>query len=79
LEDAYEGGRAMGTFGEDTAERYQFTREAQDAYAIETLRRAKAAIETGVFDKETIAVTVSGAKGGETVFAQDEHPRKLDA
>ncbi|MBN8944189.1 MAG: acetyl-CoA C-acyltransferase [Rhizobiales bacterium] len=79
LEDAYEGGRAMGTFGEDTAERYQFTREAQDAYAIETLRRAKAAIEAGAFDKETIAVTVAGAKGGETVFAQDEHPRKLDA
>ncbi|QCI63913.1 acetyl-CoA C-acyltransferase [Phreatobacter stygius] len=78
LEDAYEGGRAMGTFGEDTAERYQFTRDAQDAYAIETLRRAKAAVETGAFDTETVAVTVPGGKTGDTVFARDEHPRKLD-
>ena len=79
LEDAYEGGRAMGTFGEDTAERYQFTREAQDAYAIETLRRARAAVETGAFGKETIPVTVRGPKGAEQVVARDELPLKLDA
>ena len=79
LEDAYEGGRAMGTFGEDTAERYQFTREAQDAYAIETLRRARQAVETGVFAGQTVAVTVRGPKGAEQQVERDELPLKLDA
>ncbi|MFK5027050.1 acetyl-CoA C-acetyltransferase, partial [Klebsiella pneumoniae] len=45
LEDAYDRGRLMGTFAEDTAEAYQFTRELQDAYAVESLRRAKLAVE----------------------------------
>src|SRR5690606_1370459 len=49
LEDAYDPGRLMGTFAEDTAQTYQFTREAQDAYATESLRRARKAIEEGAF------------------------------
>ncbi|QFU07886.1 Acetyl-CoA acetyltransferase [Rhodobacteraceae bacterium THAF1] len=56
LEDAYDKGRAMGTFAEDCAEAYQFTRDAQDAYAIESLNRAKRAIDAGAFDAETVAV-----------------------
>ncbi|MGP3699676.1 acetyl-CoA C-acyltransferase [Rhodobacter sp. NSM] len=56
LEDAYDKGRAMGTFAEDCAEAYQFTREAQDAYALESLSRAKAAIAGGRFASEVVAV-----------------------
>jgi acetyl-CoA C-acetyltransferase len=77
LEDAYDKGRAMGTFGEDCAEKYQFTRAAQDAYAIETLRRAKQAQTEGAFEREIVAVAVPG-KGGDTSVARDEHPAKLD-
>ncbi|MFZ2869180.1 acetyl-CoA C-acyltransferase, partial [Zavarzinia sp.] len=77
LEDAYDGGRAMGTFGEDTADRYGFTRADQDTYAIETLTRAKAAIASGAFDGEIVPVTIPGPKG-DTLFDTDEIPGKLD-
>jgi acetyl-CoA C-acetyltransferase len=73
LEDAYEPGRAMGTFAEDAAREYQFTREEQDAYAIESLRRANEAITGGHFDKEVVPVTVTTRKGEVTVDT-DEQP-----
>jgi acetyl-CoA C-acetyltransferase len=76
LEDAYEKGRSMGTFGEDTAEAYQFTRDAQDAYAIDTLKRARAAIETGAFEAEVVPVAVA-AKNGSVEISRDENPLKL--
>jgi acetyl-CoA C-acetyltransferase len=75
LEDAYEEGRAMGTFAEDTAEKYQFTREAQDAYAIESLKRAKAANEGDAFTGEIAPITLKTRKGEVTVSA-DEQPFK---
>jgi acetyl-CoA C-acetyltransferase len=75
LEDAYDKGRAMGTFAEATAQHYQFTREQQDAYAIESLRRANAAIDSGSFDQEVTPVTVKSRKG-ETVVDKDEQPGK---
>lgn len=56
LEDAYDKGRAMGTFAEECADSYGFTREEQDAYALRSLDRAKSAIETGAFDGEIVAV-----------------------
>ena len=77
LEDAYEPGRAMGTFADDVAEKYQFTRAAQDDYAIESLKRARAAQESGAFDGEIAAVTVSGRKG-DTIVDKDEQPAKGD-
>ncbi|MGB3722532.1 MAG: acetyl-CoA C-acyltransferase [Pacificimonas sp.] len=75
LEDAYEPGRLMGSFAEDCAEKYQFTREAQDAYAIRSLERAQAAIGGGAFTGEVTPVTISG-RGGETVVDTDEQPGK---
>ena len=75
LEDAYDKGRLMGTYAEDTAEAYQFTREAQDAFAIESLRRAAKAIEDGTFAAEIEPVTVK-TRQGETVVALDEQPLK---
>ncbi|HEX8639877.1 MAG TPA: acetyl-CoA C-acyltransferase [Allosphingosinicella sp.] len=77
LEDAYDAGRAMGTFAEDAAREYQFTRAAQDEYAIESLRRANEAIRSGAFDRETTPVTVKGRKGEETVTC-DEQPGKAN-
>lgn len=77
LEDAYEGGRAMGTFGEDTAARYGFSRADQDAYAIETLRRAQAALASDAFAGELVPVVLPGAKGESRIEA-DEIPGKLD-
>jgi acetyl-CoA C-acetyltransferase len=77
LEDAYDRGRAMGTFAEDAAREYQFTREAQDDYAIESLRRANAAIQSGAFDRETTPVTVKSRKGEEVVTC-DEQPGKAN-
>ena len=74
LEDAYEG-KPMGVYADMIAQEYQFTREAQDAYAIETLRRAQAATESGAFKREIAAVTVKG-RDGETQIAIDELPRK---
>lgn len=73
LEDAYDKGRLMGTFAEDCAEAYQFTREAQDAYALRSLSRAQAAISGGGFDGEVAAYTVTTRKGDVTV-AHDEQP-----
>jgi acetyl-CoA C-acetyltransferase len=75
LEDAYEPGRAMGTFGEDCAAKYNFTREAQDAYAIASVQRAQAAAKSGAFDAEIAAVTVK-TRAGETVVSVDEGPLK---
>ena len=75
LEDAYDKGRLMGTFAEDCAEAYQFTREAQDAYAIASLTRAQAAIDTGRFVSEIVPVTVKAGKT-EKVIAIDEQPGK---
>ncbi|KQV70181.1 acetyl-CoA C-acyltransferase [Rhizobium sp. Root1220] len=75
LEDAYDKGRLMGTFAEDCAEAYQFTREAQDTYAIASLRRAQDAIATGCFDSEITPVQVKAGKGQETV-SRDEQPGK---
>ena len=76
LEDAYEPGRPMGDFGEAAAEAYQFTRADQDAYAIETLTRARAAIEQGAFVAEIVPVAVP-AKGGDRMVETDEHPLKV--
>ena len=73
LEDAYDKGRLMGTYAEDTAQHYQFTRDAQDNYAIESLRRAKTANEDGTFAREMTPVTVTSRKG-ETVVDRDEQP-----
>lgn len=75
LEDAYDAGRAMGTFAEDAAREYQFTRAHQDEYAIESLRRATEAIKSGAFDRETTPVTVKTRKG-EDVVTCDEQPGK---
>ncbi len=78
LEDAYEPGRAMGTFADDIAEQYQFTRAAQDDYAITSLSRAQDAQKSGAFDFEIVPVTVKTRKG-EVVVSQDEQPPKGDA
>ena len=75
LEDAYEPGRAMGTFAEETARRYQFTREQQDAYAIESVKRAQRAIAEGDFQDEVVSVPVKTRKG-EVVVDTDEQPGK---
>jgi acetyl-CoA C-acetyltransferase len=75
LEDAYEPGKAMGAFAEVTAGEYQFTREAQDEYALRSLSRAKEAIASGAFDREIIAVEVVTRKGTEIVNV-DEQPGK---
>lgn len=75
LEDAYDKGRLMGTFAEDCAEKYQFTREAQDQFALTSLSRAVAAQESGAFEKEVASVLVSSRKG-ETVISVDEQPAK---
>jgi acetyl-CoA C-acetyltransferase len=75
LEDAYDKGRLMGTFAEDCAEAYQFTRTAQDDYAIASLTRAQKAIETGLFDAEITPVTVKSGRT-EQVVLRDEQPGK---
>ena len=77
LEDAYEPGRLMGSFAEESARAYQFTREDQDAYAIESLTRARAAIDSGAFAGEITPVTVRTRKGDEVVSV-DEQPGKAD-
>lgn len=76
LEDAYEKGRPMGDFGEAVAAAYQFSRADQDAFAVETLTRARSAAAEGAFAAEIAPVTLSG-KGGETVVDADEHPAKV--
>ncbi|WP_438750251.1 acetyl-CoA C-acyltransferase [Pararhizobium sp. O133] len=75
LEDAYDKGRLMGTFAEDCAEAYQFTRPAQDDFAVTSLTRAKKAIEDGLFDAEITPVTVKSGRT-EEVVSRDEQPGK---
>src|SRR5207237_3150847 len=72
LEDAYEAGRAMGTFAEEAAQEYQFTREDMDNYAIESLRRANEAITSGRFEKEIGGATVVSRKGEVTVDIEQQ-------
>ena len=76
LEDAYEPGRSMGTFGEDCAAKYGFTRAEQDAFATASVQRAKAATETGAFAAEITPVTVK-TRTGESVIAIDEGPGRV--
>ena len=76
LEDAYQAGRSMGTFGEDCAAKYQFTRDQQDAFAMASVSRAQNAIASGGFTKEIAAVTVK-TRAGEVVVSQDEGPGKI--
>jgi acetyl-CoA C-acetyltransferase len=76
LEDAYEPGRSMGTFGEDCAAKYKFSREAQDAFATASVLRAKKATESGAFATEITPVTVK-TRAGETVVSIDEGPGKV--
>ena len=76
LEDAYEAGRSMGTFGEECAAKYNFSREAQDAFATASVKRAKAATESGAFAVEITPVTVKD-RAGERVIAIDEGPGKV--
>jgi acetyl-CoA C-acetyltransferase len=75
LEDAYEPGRAMGTFGEECADKYKFSREAQDAFAIESVKRAQAATNSGAFQAEMTPVTVKN-RSGEVQISVDEGPLK---
>ena len=75
LEDAYERGRAMGVFAEDCVAKYNFSREAQDQFAIASTQRAKKANEDGSFDWEMAPVTLPG-KSGDTVIKFDEQPFK---
>ncbi|WP_266168480.1 acetyl-CoA C-acyltransferase [Dyella subtropica] len=76
LEDAYEAGRPMGDFGEMAVQAYGFSREDQDAWAAETLTRARAAIASGAFAEEIVPVEVHG-KSGATLVEHDEHPLKV--
>ncbi len=75
LEDAYDKGRSMGTFAEECATKYSFTREEQDAFAIASVKRAQNAQNEGKFDWEIAPVTVSG-RGGDTIISKDEGPLK---
>ena len=75
LEDAYTPGKLMGAFAEDVARDYQFTREAQDDYALRSLSRANAAIASGAFEREIIPMTITG-RSGANVVAVDEQPGK---
>ncbi len=77
LEDAYEPGRSMGTFGEDCAAKYQFTRQQQDNFAIASVQRAQAAIQSGAFTAEIAPVTLKDRKG-ERVVDIDEGPGKIN-
>ncbi|GDX58067.1 acetyl-CoA acetyltransferase [Comamonadaceae bacterium] len=76
LEDAYESGRSMGTFGEDCAAKYQFTRLQQDQFASASVQRAQAAIQSGAFATEITPVTVKG-RGGDVLVATDEGPGRI--
>jgi len=77
LEDAYEPGRSMGTFGEDCAAKYGFTREQQDKFAQTSVQRAQDAIKSGAFKDEITPVTVKDRKG-ERVIDTDEGPGKIN-
>ncbi len=76
LEDAYEAGRSMGTFGEECAAKYSFTREQQDAFATTSVQRAQKATTSGAFAAEMAPVTVKG-RAGDTVISIDEGPGKI--
>jgi acetyl-CoA C-acetyltransferase len=76
LEDAYEAGRSMGTFGEDCAAKYSFSREQQDNFAIASVQRAQAATKSGAFAAEITPVTVKG-RAGDTLISIDEGPGKV--
>ncbi len=78
LEDAYEPGKLMGNFAEDTAAAYQFTRAQQDDFAIASLERAQKAQNSGAFDREIVPIEIAGRKGT-TQITQDEQPAKGDA
>jgi acetyl-CoA C-acetyltransferase len=77
LEDAYEPGKLMGNFAEEVAQEYQFTRQAQDAFAIASLQRAQKAQQSGAFDREIVPVEVKGRKGTTTITF-DEQPARGD-
>ncbi len=77
LEDAYDSGRLMGTFAEDAATKYQFSREAQDGFAITSLKRAQDAINQGWFAAEITPVRITGGKSDTTV-TRDEQPLKAN-
>lgn len=77
LEDAFDAGRSMGTYAEDTADRYEFTREQQDAFAIESGKRALKAIENKCFVDEIVPVKVKERKG-EIEISEDEPPTKVN-
>lgn len=77
LEDAYDKGRSMGTFAEECAEAYQFTRDAQDHYAIASLDKAKRAVDGGLFDAETVTVQVQSGKTSREI-SRDEQPGRAD-
>ncbi len=77
LEDAYSPGKLMGVFAEEAAAAYQFSREAQDAYAVESLIRARRAVESGTFKREIAAVEV-GTRKGTDIVDTDEGPLKAD-
>jgi acetyl-CoA C-acetyltransferase len=76
LEDAYEAGRSMGTFGEDCAAKYRFTREQQDNFATASVQRAQAAIKSGAFEAEITPVTVK-TRAGDVLISVDEGPGKI--
>ncbi len=76
LEDAYEAGRSMGTFGEDCAAKFGFTRDQQDEFAITSASRAQNATATGAFAAEIAPVTVSG-RGGDKLVSIDEGPGRI--
>lgn len=76
LEDAYEKGRSMGTFGEDCAKKYQFTRQAQDEFAMASVKRAQDATSSGAFASEIVPVNVQ-TKSGEVTIDTDEGPRRI--
>ena len=77
LEDAYEGGKLMGAFAEEAARTWQLSREAQDAFAIQSLRRAQAAQASGAFAREIVPVSVEG-RGGRALVSADEQPGKAN-
>jgi acetyl-CoA C-acetyltransferase len=78
LEDAYDTGKLMGAFAEETAAAYQFNRADMDRYAIESLGRAQSAVKGGAFEREIVAVEIAGRKGVDLV-REDEQPLKADA
>ena len=75
LEDAYEPGRLMGTFAEDCAEKYQFTREAQDEYALTSLENSLSAQKVGAFENEIKTIEVTDRRGTKSFISLDEQPQ----